>query len=278
MTEENGLYTFVVDGYDYNFRDQDGSAILFNTHFEGAVHPEFFSNLTQLIKFAESFVSNYGMPEQEVEVVEPEVEAIEVTEVPEITEVIESPILEDTDCYRLVREFEGYKFYTKAFNSRIEAKDGSRYDCQAQVFENGKWLNLSNYGYSEDYITSPDTTDTADKADTENTDEETLDQFKKIISIVGDISDLSKEERTAEKKIMPHGPEMNLSLCRLKSDVSTNREKVEVGTFLRYGDCCNNSKFIVTELIDGGFRVENLDGGWKDIHFFDHLQLGWDFA
>ena len=60
MTEERGLYTFVVDGYDYEFRDQGGSAILFNTHFEGAAHPEFFFNLTQLIKFAESRVSDYG--------------------------------------------------------------------------------------------------------------------------------------------------------------------------------------------------------------------------
>lgn len=88
MTEEKGLYTFVINGCDYSFRDQDGTAILFSTHFKGAVHPEFFSNLTQLIKFAETDFSDYGQAKQEEveEVIEP---VVEETEAPEITEIIE---------------------------------------------------------------------------------------------------------------------------------------------------------------------------------------------
>lgn len=150
ITEEKGLYTFVIDGRNYSFRDQDGTAILFSTHFEGAAHPEFFSNLTVLIRFAENTVSNYGQVKQEeVEVVEPVVE--EIKEIEEITEVIEN-----TDSYKLVREIDGHKFYAKAFNSKEEAEFNSRYDYQSQIFENGKWFNHSNYGYSEDYSTHPE--------------------------------------------------------------------------------------------------------------------------
>lgn len=122
----------------------------YNTHFKGADHPEFFSNLTQLIKFAESRVSNYG--EAVEEVVEPIVEEVEVIEV---LEVIENSTLENKDYYKLVRENDGHKFYAKAFDSREEARFNSRYDYQSQIFENGKWFNHSNYGYSEDYSTHP---------------------------------------------------------------------------------------------------------------------------
>lgn len=96
-----------------------------------------------------------------------------------------------------------------------------------------------------------------------------------LVNQIGDTRDLNKAE---EKKILPHGPGLNLSPKHwAQSDVSTNRDKVVVGTRLIYSDQCNYSEFIVTKLIEGGFEIKNIDSDYSDIQFFDNLQLGWKF-
>jgi hypothetical protein len=56
VKKENGVYTFQVDGFDYNFREQDGEINLLHIHVDYSDHPRFFPNLKQILEYAESRV------------------------------------------------------------------------------------------------------------------------------------------------------------------------------------------------------------------------------
>lgn len=97
-----------------------------------------------------------------------------------------------------------------------------------------------------------------------------------LVNQIGDTSDLNGAE---ENKTDPHGPGLNLTPKHWdQSDVSMRRNEMVVGTGLVYSDQCNYSKFIVTELIEGGFKAEDIEDGYEEIQFFDNLQLGWRFS
>ena len=61
------------------------------------------------------------------------------------------------------------------------------------------------------------------------------------------------------------------------SEVEKNQKLVQVNDNLLYVDNSNCQRWIVTELIEGGFVAENKDLG-EDLFYFSELQLGWSFT
>ena len=63
----------------------------------------------------------------------------------------------------------------------------------------------------------------------------------------------------------------------LQSEVEKKQDLVKVSSILFYVDANNCEKYVVTELIDGGFVASSKDE--KDIPFwFSELQHGWEFG
>lgn len=62
-----------------------------------------------------------------------------------------------------------------------------------------------------------------------------------------------------------------------KSEVTEQKERVEVGTKLTYCDSCNFQRWTVTEK-DGDLITIVTEDGFEEYKDLDALQIGWEFS
>jgi len=62
----------------------------------------------------------------------------------------------------------------------------------------------------------------------------------------------------------------------MKSQVELNQKNIKVNDVLIYVDNANTQKWVVTELLEGGFEAKN-DYETKDF-IFSELQIGWKIS